>query len=82
MRFKVDENLPSEVTILLQHAGHDALSILDQNMGGSDDGKIFPVRCRQQDRIQDKLCSGWVHPMGDKNENLHRRKRENHDHQT
>jgi hypothetical protein len=32
--FKLDENLPAEATELFQAAGHDALSALDQALGG------------------------------------------------
>ena len=35
MRFKTDENLPAEVADLLADAGHDASSILGQDMGGT-----------------------------------------------
>ena len=37
MRFKVDENLPVEVADLLRAAGHDALTVLDQKLGGHPD---------------------------------------------
>ncbi|MBF0460929.1 MAG: DUF5615 family PIN-like protein [Magnetococcales bacterium] len=50
MKFKIDENLPSEVTLLLRGAGHDALSVLDQSLGGTDDGTVFDV-CRAEQRI-------------------------------
>lgn len=50
MKFKVDENLPSEVTALLREVGHDSLSVLDQTLGGADDDKIFNV-CREEKRI-------------------------------
>ena len=33
LKFKVDENLPIEVATLLVDAGHDALTVLDQNLG-------------------------------------------------
>jgi Domain of unknown function (DUF5615) len=39
MRFKIDENLPIEVAELLRAAGHDALTVLDQNLGA---GPIAP----------------------------------------
>ncbi|MBF0308508.1 MAG: DUF5615 family PIN-like protein [Magnetococcales bacterium] len=50
MKFKIDENLPSEVSVLLRGLGHDAVSVLDQDMGGMEDGKIFSV-CREERRI-------------------------------
>lgn len=49
MKFKVDENLPVEVTALLQKAGYDALSVVDQNLGGKAD-KIISRVCRDENR--------------------------------
>ena len=37
IRIKVDENLPIEVARKFNAAGHDALSVLDQKMGGASD---------------------------------------------
>ncbi|MBF0160571.1 MAG: DUF5615 family PIN-like protein, partial [Magnetococcales bacterium] len=50
MKFKVDENLPSEVTTLLRHAGYDTMSVLDQTLGGAQDGKLFAI-CQQEQRV-------------------------------
>ena len=43
MKFKVDENLPVEVAHLLTDAGHDAITIYDEKLGGADDDEISPV---------------------------------------
>lgn len=43
MRFKVDENLPAEVSESLRAAGHDALSVLDQKLGGRADQAIADI---------------------------------------
>jgi predicted nuclease of predicted toxin-antitoxin system len=43
MRLKIDENLPLEVTELLRHAGHDALSVLEQGLGGHADPDVANV---------------------------------------
>lgn len=40
MRFKVDENLPVEAAELLRAAGHDSLTVLDQEMGGRADRNV------------------------------------------
>ena len=48
--FKVDENLPVEVTQLLQQAGLDALSVHDQEMVGSTDATIASV-CQAEKRV-------------------------------
>ena len=43
MQFKIDENLPVEVAQLLHAAGHDALTVLDQKLGGRADRLIASV---------------------------------------
>ena len=50
MKFKVDENLPVEVADLLRQAGYDALTVVEQHIGGSDDSKIASI-CRQESRV-------------------------------
>ena len=40
MKFKVDENLPVEVASMLRHAGHDAVTVLEQHLGGNDDAQL------------------------------------------
>ncbi len=47
MKFKLDENLPVEVAALFREAGHDALTILDQQMGGQADDKIIRI-CKKE----------------------------------
>jgi predicted nuclease of predicted toxin-antitoxin system len=49
MRFKVDENLHPEVVALLQGAGHDALSVWDQDLRGAVDPRLASV-CRAEQR--------------------------------
>lgn len=43
MRFKIDENLPIEAAELLRAAGHDAVTVLDQKLGGHPDRTIGEV---------------------------------------
>lgn len=50
MRFKVDENLPEELVAILRNAGWDALSVIEQELGGADDSRIGLV-CRNEGRI-------------------------------
>jgi predicted nuclease of predicted toxin-antitoxin system len=50
MRFKVDENLPIEVAEMLRQAGHDAATVLEQHLGGSDDAQLA-VLCQLESRI-------------------------------
>jgi len=47
--FKVDENLPLEASVLLREAGHDALSVHDQEMTGSTDDTLADV-CQAEKR--------------------------------
>ena len=49
MLFKVDENLPMEAVASLRTAGHDALSIHDQQMVGSLDPHVASV-CQAEGR--------------------------------
>lgn len=50
MLFKVDENLPAELVVLLKDAGHDARSVLDQSLGGAADVRVAEL-CRAENRI-------------------------------
>lgn len=47
MKFKLDENLPVEAATLLREAGHDALTVLDQRMGGQADEMVMRVCDRE-----------------------------------
>lgn len=47
--FKLDENLPAEAAELLQAAGHDALTVLDQALGGHPDDSLA-LACRRERR--------------------------------
>ncbi len=49
MRFKVDENLPVEVTELLQQAGHDASTVVEQRLGGEPDATVASL-CQREKR--------------------------------
>ncbi len=48
-RFKVDENLPVEAAEALRLAGYDALTVLDQSLGGTLDGPLAII-CREEGR--------------------------------
>jgi predicted nuclease of predicted toxin-antitoxin system len=49
VKFKIDENMPAEVAALLVEAGHDALTIPDQQMGGRPDPDVADI-CRREGR--------------------------------
>lgn len=50
MQFKTDENLPVEVTELLRESDYDAVSVLEQGMGGESDPVLDEV-CLKEGRI-------------------------------
>lgn len=50
MRFKVDENLPLECVVLLREAGHDAVSVQDQGLGGAQDPQVAQI-CAEEKRV-------------------------------
>jgi predicted nuclease of predicted toxin-antitoxin system len=43
MKFKIDQNLPAEFATILQQAGHDALTVFQQQLGGAPDPQIVAV---------------------------------------
>ena len=43
VRFKVDEDLPAEVALLLTAAGHDAVTVFRQSMHGWPDDQLWPA---------------------------------------
>jgi len=49
MRFKVDENLPLEIALSLREAGHDALTVMEQDLGGGPDPMLADT-CRREHR--------------------------------
>jgi predicted nuclease of predicted toxin-antitoxin system len=49
VRFKIDENLQVEVAVALREAGHDAMSVVDQGLGGHADPSVAEV-CRREGR--------------------------------
>ncbi|OFZ66540.1 MAG: hypothetical protein A2V79_03880 [Betaproteobacteria bacterium RBG_16_56_24] len=50
MKFKIDRNLPIEAADLLKAAGHDAMTVYQQSLGGASDERILDV-CKDEDRI-------------------------------
>jgi len=49
MKFKIDENLPLEFAEVLQAAGHDAVTVLEDALSGVTDLEVLSV-CRSEDR--------------------------------
>ncbi len=50
LKFKVDENLPIEAAALLCDAGHDALTVSQQQISGEPDATVAAV-CNLEGRI-------------------------------
>jgi predicted nuclease of predicted toxin-antitoxin system len=50
LKFKIDENLSIEVAALLIKAGYDAMTVVDQHLGGQSDADVVRV-CQQEGRI-------------------------------
>lgn len=48
--FKIDENLPIEISELLRQRGFDALTVLDQKLGGRPDTDVAAV-CLSEGRV-------------------------------
>ena len=44
---KVDENLPADVRNLLKSRGYDAVTVLDQGMGGASDNELWATVQRE-----------------------------------
>ena len=59
MRFKVDENLPEDVASVLGDAGHDAVTVLREALGGSEDPNIARV-CQQENRALVTVDTGFA----------------------
>ena len=49
-RFKLDENLPRDLAVDLQRAGHDVETVLDEQLGGEPDAEVFET-CQREKRV-------------------------------
>jgi predicted nuclease of predicted toxin-antitoxin system len=49
MKFKIDENLPTEFAEVLRDAGHDAVTVGEEGLRGASDTDLFAV-CGVEDR--------------------------------
>ncbi len=50
MKFKIDENLPTECADVLRQAGHDVTTVWDEGLRGKADPLIADV-CQEEERI-------------------------------
>ncbi len=59
MKFKVDENLPEELTQLLRDGGWDSTSVDEQRLGGAKDAQLVQV-CAAEQRIPVTFDRGFA----------------------
>lgn len=60
MKFKFDENPPSDLGTLLRTEGHDAHSVHDEDLQGATDPSIAKV-CQEEQRILITLDLDFAH---------------------
>ena len=60
MKFKLDENLGDLGRALLEAAGHDVMTVRDQNLVGVSDRKLFDV-CQGEGRVLITLDYDFAH---------------------
>jgi len=57
MKFKIDENLPIELVNILQKAGYDAVSVLEESLRGCSDDMIVSV-CNGSSALPNRYSIG------------------------
>jgi len=60
IKFKIDENLPVEASTILTNAGHDAVTVVDQDLGGSTDLALPAVCQREEEKPQTGATAEWL----------------------
>ena len=50
MRVKLDENLPIQLKRLFMESGHDAVTVLDEGIGGATDSDVALI-CLTEERV-------------------------------
>jgi Uncharacterized conserved protein len=51
VRFKVDENLPVDVAVLLRTQGYDAETVGEEGLGGKSDAELAEIALKEQHSI-------------------------------
>ena len=59
MQFKIDENLPTELSELIKQSGYDSKTVFEQQLAGANDSRVGEV-CRQENRILITLDAGFA----------------------
>jgi len=57
LKFKIDENLPTEYAPILREAGFEADTVSDEKLSGAGDS-VLSERCRAEDRVLMTLGPG------------------------
>ena len=52
MKFKIDENLPIEVAELFKQSGYDAMTVLEQDLGGIADADLASICQKETSTLQ------------------------------
>jgi predicted nuclease of predicted toxin-antitoxin system len=48
VKFKIDENLPSELAAALRDLGHEAHTVFDENLAGAEDTVVIAVASAEE----------------------------------
>ena len=62
MKIKLDENLGSLGTSLLEADGHDVMTVVDQQLAGAEDARVYEV-CRDEGRMLVTLDHDFGHTL-------------------
>jgi predicted nuclease of predicted toxin-antitoxin system len=67
LRFKIDENLPTEIASILREAGFEAATVAEETLSGATDSVLLD-RCRAERRVLVTLdldfANAQAHPPG------------------
>ncbi|MCE5339654.1 MAG: DUF5615 family PIN-like protein [Planctomycetaceae bacterium] len=59
MQFKIDENLPAELSELIKQSGYDSKTVFEQQLAGANDSRLGDV-CQKENRILVTLDTGFA----------------------
>ncbi len=48
MRFKLDENLPADLAVLLRNEGHDVAAVVGEGLAGEDDPPVLQAAANER----------------------------------
>ena len=62
MKFKLDQNMDPQAAVILRNAGHDAITVKEQNLLGARDSLIASI-CQQEGRCLVTLDTDFRNPF-------------------